>query len=137
VTVVDASVAVKWFLEERGSEAAQALLSGPDKLMAPALIRVEVAAAITRKVRLGEIETKEAEEACRLWIGALASGVPMLSPDEENIESAIELALQIRHPLQDCIYLALARRVDGMLVTADPKFAKKARSCYEKVECLA
>jgi predicted nucleic acid-binding protein len=137
VTVVDASVAVKWFIEERGTEAAEVMLSGPDKLIAPALIRIEVAAAITRKVRMGEIESTEAEEACRLWIGALASGVPMLSPDEENIGSAIELALQIRHPLQDCLYLALARRVDGMLVTADPKFAKKARGCYPKVECLA
>jgi predicted nucleic acid-binding protein len=137
VTVVDASVAVKWLIEEQGTEAAEAILSGPEKLIAPALIRVEVAAAITRKVRMGEIESKEAEEACRLWISALASGVPMLSPDEENVESAIELALQMRHPFQDCLYLAVARRVDGMLVTADPKFAKKARGCYAKIECLA
>jgi predicted nucleic acid-binding protein len=136
VIVVDASVAVKWFIEELGSETAETLLTGPEKLIAPALIRVEVAAAITRKVRPGEIESKEAEEACRLWIGALASGVPMLSPDEENLESAIELALQIRHPLQDCIYLALARRVNGTLVTADPKFAKNARGCYANVENL-
>lgn len=135
--VVDASVAVKWFIEEQGTEAAEAMLSGSEKLIAPALIRVEVAAAITRKVRLGEIESREAEEACRLWIAALASGVPMLSPDEENIGSAIELAIQIRHPLQHCLYLALARRVDGTLLTADPKFTKRARSCYAKVECLA
>ncbi len=136
MTVVDASVAVKWFIEEPGTEMAAALLSGPDNLIAPALIRVEVAAAITRKVRIGEIDNKEAEEACHLWIGALASGVPMLSPDEENLASAIELALQIRHPLQDCIYLALARRTGSMLMTADPKFAKRARGCYAKVECL-
>jgi predicted nucleic acid-binding protein len=98
MTVVDANIAVKWFLEERGSKAAEALLSGPDKLIAPALIRVEVAAAITRKVRLGEIETKEAEEACRLWMGALSSGVPMLSPDEDNVENAIELACKSGAP---------------------------------------
>lgn len=134
--VVDASIAVKWFMEEPGTEAAEALLSGSEKLIAPVLIQVEVAAAITRKARLGEIEGKEAAEACRLWIAALASGVPTLSPDEENIESAIELALQIKHPLQDCIYLALARREDATLLTADHKFVERARGCYAKVECL-
>ena len=134
--VVDASVAVKWFIDEPGTNAAEAVLSGSETLIAPALIRVEVAAAITRKVRLGEIEVREAEEACRLWIAALSSGVPILSPDEDNIVSAIELAIQIRHPLQDCLYLALARRVDGTLLTADPKFTERALGCYARVKCL-
>lgn len=134
--VVDASVAVKWFIDEPGTNAAEALLSGSEPLIAPALIRVEVAAAITRKVRLGEIEVREAEEACRLWTAALSSGVPMLSPDEDNIVSAIELAIQIRHPLQDCLYLALAHRVEGTLLTADPKFTERALGCYARVKCL-
>ena len=134
--VVDASVAVKWFIDEPGTNAAEAVLSGSETLIAPALIRVEVAAAITRKVRLGEIEVREAEEACRLWIAALSSGVPILSPDEDNIVSAIELAIQIRHPLQDCLYLALAHRVEGTLLTADPKFTERALGCYARVKCL-
>jgi len=136
VIVVDASVAVKWFIDEPGTNAAEAVLSGSETLIAPALIRVEVAAAITRKVRLGEIEVREAEEACRLWIAALSSGVPILSPDEDNIVSAIELAIQIRHPLQDCLYLALAHRVEGTLLTADPKFTERALGCYARVKCL-
>lgn len=134
--VVDASVAVKWFLPEQGAAEAQAILSRPEKLIAPSLIRVEVAAAITRKVRLGELEAGEAEEVCHFWMRALSSGVVTLSPDEANLDTAIKLAIQIRHPLQDCLYLALAQRVDGLLVTADPKFAARAHDCYEKVERL-
>ncbi|MEO7143620.1 MAG: type II toxin-antitoxin system VapC family toxin [Bryobacteraceae bacterium] len=133
---VDASVAVKWFLPEQGTEAAQAILSGSEKLIASALIRIEVAAAITRKLRLGELHVGEAEEACHLWIAALSSGIITISPDEDSIESANELAIQIRHPLQDCLYLALARRVDGTLLTADPKFAERSHDCYAKVERL-
>ena len=37
--VVDASVAVKWLLEEPGSKAAAALLRGRRKLIAPDLLR--------------------------------------------------------------------------------------------------
>jgi hypothetical protein len=47
--VVDASIAVKRFL------------LGHEKLVAPTLIRIEVAAAITRKVRLGEPKVEDAE----------------------------------------------------------------------------
>jgi predicted nucleic acid-binding protein len=43
--VVDASVAAKWFLPEADSEAAGRLLTGRRKLLAPDLIRIEVAAA--------------------------------------------------------------------------------------------
>jgi predicted nucleic acid-binding protein len=41
--VVDASVAVKWYLEEPESEAALILLDGSFELHAPDLIYVEVA----------------------------------------------------------------------------------------------
>lgn len=136
MTVVDASIAVKWFFPEPGAEAAQAFLSSSERLIAPALIRVEVTAALTRKARTGEILAEEAASACRLWFSALAKGILSLSPDGENIEAAMEIAIQIRHPLQDCLYLALAKRTGGVLLTADPKFAQRARSIYEKVELL-
>ena len=135
--VVDASVAVKWFFPEQGSDAAQAVLLGADKLMAPALICVEVAAAITRKVRLSELLSREAEAACDLWFRALSTGVVTLSPDQDDLPAAVTLALQIRHPLQDCLYLALAVRNQIALITADPKFAERAVNAYEKVQLLA
>jgi predicted nucleic acid-binding protein len=134
--VVDASVAVKWFLPEHGAEAAHSLLLGHEKLVAPTLIRIEVAAAITRKVRLGELPVEDAEATCDLWLRALLRGVVTLRPDEDNLETAVKLALQIRHPLQDCLYLALAQRDGGSLITADPKFAERAGRIYPNVELL-
>src|SRR5262249_17520559 len=49
--VLDASVAAKAYLEEPGSDEAIALLTGRENLLAPELIRVEVAAALLRRVR--------------------------------------------------------------------------------------
>ena len=83
--VVDASVAVKWLVPEAGSLTAQALLAGLEKLAAPALIRVEVAAAVTRKVRLNELTEAEARTACELWSSALVRGVVTLSRDEDDL----------------------------------------------------
>jgi predicted nucleic acid-binding protein len=128
---------VKWFFLEPGTEDAQALLSSSERLIAPALIRVEVTAALTRKSRVGEILPDEAKAVCRLWFSALSKGIITLSPDEENIEAAMEIAVQIRHPLQDCLYLALARRTESSLLTADPKFAERARGFYGNVQLLS
>ncbi|MFP5404778.1 MAG: type II toxin-antitoxin system VapC family toxin [Gammaproteobacteria bacterium] len=62
--VIDASVATKWFLPEADSEQAAALLQIGEKLFAPELIRIEVASAITRRARLGELPPEHASAAC-------------------------------------------------------------------------
>ena len=58
--VVDASVALKWLVEEEGSEAANRLLQGDHELYAPRLMASEIANALWRKARLGEIGRGEA-----------------------------------------------------------------------------
>ena len=51
--VVDASVAMKWFVSEEGSTEAATLLAGLDALIAPDLIVAEVVNAAWRAVRAG------------------------------------------------------------------------------------
>lgn len=135
--VVDASVAVKWFLPEADSEQAEALLRGSDKIAAPELARVEVASAITRRVRLGELSAPLAAAACSAWQRALATGVVTLSPNEADLSWAIALAIELKHPLQDCLYLAAAARQQAPLVTGDLHFLKKARAIYPDIRALA
>ena len=119
--VVDANVAAKWYLPEAGTEAALELMEGPSRLFAPELIRLEVLASITRCVRTGEAEREETRKRCRDWEIHLGAGVVTLIPQEELLEAALELSLEIKHNLQDCLYLAAARRLDASLVTADRK----------------
>lgn len=49
-----------------------------------------------------------------------------LTEDEIIIERAGEIALQIFHPLQDCLYIACAEHVDADLVTTDATLLKRA-----------
>ncbi len=134
--VVDASVAVKWLLPEPGDAAAQRLLTGSESLLGPALMRVEVAAAIARKARCGEIDAQDAETAAELWFQAIIDGVVALVPDEVDLPRALQLAIALSHPLQDCLYLALAERLGAPLLTADERFVAKARPSHPEVRLL-
>jgi predicted nucleic acid-binding protein len=136
VIVIDASVAVKWLLPEAGAESAQRLLDSGDGLMGPALIRVEVAAAIARKSRFGEVDRRDAAAAAELWFQSIADGLIALSPDDVDLPRGFRLALELGHPVQDCLYLALAERLGAELFTADRKFVARAGPSHPAVRAL-
>ena len=116
--VVDASVAVKWLVEEEHSDAADRLLDGNHELFAPRLMASEVGNALWRKVRMGELERSRA--------GALAAAISEMAvrwtEDEEVGPDAVRLSLSLDRPVYDCVYLALAHRLGATLVTADVRF---------------
>ena len=134
--VVDASVAVKWLFIEPDHDKARALLAGNDPLLAPALVKVEVAAAISRKARLRHATPDQAQAALDGWFDLLSRGTLALSPTDLDLPAAFRLALTVAHPLQDCIYLAAAVRLGAVLVTADPKFVARAAAAYTAVRAL-
>lgn len=134
--VVDASVAAKWFWEEPGSDEAAKLLSGPRRLVGPDLLRVEAAAAVTRRMRLGQLSADETRRICKDWFEALDAGSVFLLPSTDYMEAAIELAIEMRHPLQDCLYLAVARALNVPLALSDPKFHDRAKTIYSQIEFI-
>lgn len=117
--VVDASVAVKWLVEEDYSEIADKLLDERHQLFAPRLMASEVGNALWRKARLGEMERSRA--------GLLAAAISEMAvswmSDEAVCPDAVRLSLALDHPVYDCVYLALAHRIGATLVTADARFA--------------
>jgi len=136
--IVDANVAAKWLLPEPGSEEAVALQEGPHQLAAPDLIRLEVAAAITRRVRAQEnpLPAKEVINRYQRWIRLLDQGIITLIPEDDLLSQAVDLAVHIKHPLQDCLYLAAAVVLDAELITADEPFLKRAVRHYQRVTLL-
>ncbi len=113
--VIDASVAVKWFLPESHGEAALRLLDPDHELLAPDLIWAEVTNVLWKRRRRGEIAPATAR-------GILADfrRFPLrIAPAGPMIEQAFAIADQLARSVYDCLYLALARRAQGRLVTAD------------------
>ena len=136
MTVVDASVAVKWLLPEPGSDEAQSLLDSGENLAGPGLMAVEVAAALARKSRLKEIAPQDADAALELWLQSLADGLVEIVRDEADLRGAFRLARALNHQLQDCLYLALSERLQATFVTADAEFERKARQVYPNIRLL-
>ena len=134
--VLDASVTVKWFASEPGSAAARSLVHTSEELVAPELVQVEVASALVKKAIREELSPEEAHEAMTLWFEAISDGDILLLPDADYLVAASELALHLRHPLPDCLYLAVAERLGVTLMTADQAFARRAQRRSPLVQLL-
>jgi len=122
--VVDTSVAVKWYLPEKGSDEAARLRSEWETagapIMMPELVRAEFANAILFQQRLSD------EEKVRIVGHFLDTPFEIMPMEGELVEKALELALELDATVYDCIFLALALFAGTRLVTADSSFAKKA-----------
>jgi predicted nucleic acid-binding protein len=118
--VVDASVALKWVLDEPGSEPATALRD--HELIAPVLWLAEAANALWRRARLGDITADEANSRLSELMNAPVASFPI----EPHLDHALRLATDIGHPIYDCLYLALALQHQTYVVTADRRFVSVA-----------
>lgn len=114
--VIDASVALKWVLDEPGREAADALLE--EELIAPALWLLEAANALWRRTHRGEISAEEAKERLTELFNAPVTTATI----EDDLLAAADLANVLGHPVYDCLYLAMAIRENTYVVTADSRF---------------
>ena len=118
ILVPDASVAVKSVLTEGDSETARRLLRGEHELHVPRVFAAELANALWSKVRSGLLTPSEASEA----LESVLSLEWEWFNDETLAADALRIAIALNHPVYDCVYLALAYRIDGTLVTADTRF---------------
>jgi predicted nucleic acid-binding protein len=120
--VVDASAVVRII---EGAEAAAPLQEAvlkADLVLAPELMLTEVANALWRLQRAGQLEVDGLQ---RRLIRAVEL-VDVIEPDRHLQAEALALACHLDHPVYDCLYLALARREAAVLVTADQRLQQLA-----------
>lgn len=120
--VIDASVAVKFVTDEPGSNAAYAIVTGPEPLIAPDWVICECANVIGKKV-LAKTLPRALAETC---VSELPRFFSRLFDTNELIEKALRHSFDLEHAFYDCIYLALGLRENAVLLTADRKFASAA-----------
>lgn len=113
--VVDAAVAVKWFVPETHSAEASRLLDSQHELLAPDLLFPEVGNVLWKKVGRRELV---AEEARRVLQGLSRVRLAVHSC-RELVPAALEIALASQRTVYDALYIALAEARGCRLVTAD------------------
>jgi predicted nucleic acid-binding protein len=116
--VVDASVAAKWVIDEPDSDAADALFDQVEDLIAPNYWLAEVANTLLRRVRIGDIGVNQVDARVAALLRAPVRSLPI----EPYVHRAFHLAVELAHPIYDCLYLAVALHHDAYVITADKRF---------------
>ena len=130
--VVDASIAVKWVLPEENSDRAAALRRPEESFVAPNLIAAEIGNAIWKRVMWQDFPLADGLSALDLAFAHFSR----LMATEELAARATEIAVELKHPIYDCFYLALAERERCPLVTADKRLLTAVKK-FKGVEVRA
>ena len=113
--VVDTSVVVKWYIPERHHEQARALrnayLDGAFDLIAPALMPFEAVNALKYSGYYDGERLKDASKSL------LKYGIELVPFDDAG--SIAEVADTLEITVYDAAYIALARKLDTNVYTAD------------------
>lgn len=116
--VVDASVAVKWLVQEEGTASARELITSPEPLIAPDWLLIEAGSTFWKKVKRSELLAIHAEHHLQI----LPTFFQQMVPSADLVADAFKLSIRLQHSIYDCLYLALAIDEGLCVVTADRKF---------------
>lgn len=129
--VIDASVACQWYFDEPLTAKAKLVLSAQGLRIAPALILAEVGNVVWKRFRRNEATRTQAQAI----ISEIALDL-VLVPESTVLERAMNLAIDLDHPIYDCFYIATAERWQAPLVTCDRKLISKIRGHTQPLQVI-
>ena len=116
--VVDASVAVKWYLPEVHAQAARRLLETTSELAVPGLFFAEVGNVFWQRWSRGQL----AADDLAVILEALDLVPFEVQPTRSLLRPGVEIAMRHRCAVYDSVYLALAVQQNTRMITADRRF---------------
>jgi len=132
---IDASVALKWFLDEDYTENARNLLKafrdGDVSLNAPSILQYEIGNALwTLAVKRNLVEQAFVEEA---YHHLLALPIEIIPLDPIDLQEAFSRACEFSITLYDASYLVVAKKTESQFVSADGELIKKTGKLVDSV----
>lgn len=132
--VIDTSVAVKWFSQEKDTDSAlllrDAMITKKIQVQAPDLLLYELANAL--RYRPGYVN-----KDVKLVVQSVYDmGIQFVKPDGSLIEHAVRLAFQYDITVYDGCFLALAIITNAPLLSADNRLINKAKA-FSRFICLS
>ncbi len=126
MSVLDASVILKWFVDERDSDQALRLREefyrGEREIVVPDILLYEIANALQYNPSFSTEEINEVLETL------FDIGIGIITPTYSLLAKTTGLAKRLDITCYDATYLALAEELGFEFVTADEKFYRKASS---------
>jgi|MudIll2142460700_1097286.scaffolds.fasta_scaffold224593_3 predicted nucleic acid-binding protein len=123
MSVLDASVVLKWFVDEEDSSQAlnlrEEFYAGKREIVVPDLLLFEIANALRYNA---SFSVKEIRESLGTLFGI---GIEMITPTLSLLGKTVELAEKLDLTCYDATYLALAEELGFELITADERLYRK------------
>lgn len=123
MSVLDASVVLKWFVNEADSGKALKLReefhAGEREIVVPDLLLFEIANALRYNP---SFSTKEIQEVLDTLFGI---GIGIITPTFALLSKTVEFAEEFDLTCYDATYLALAEELAFEFITADERFYRK------------
>jgi len=119
--VVDASVVIKWHVDEIDAEAAETVRRSAASFAVPDLLFLETASVAWKNVRRGLMSTDHAVKI----IESIAAGPFVVYSNQALAKDALRIAIARDITPYDASYIALAISIRADYVTADRKLFSK------------
>jgi predicted nucleic acid-binding protein len=132
---VDASVVAKWVLsgepfEKNALKLKDDHLSGIAEIYAPSLIRLEVANALWKAIKLGRILEEAAHEALEILDDL---GLIFQDLNSTEVSRGLSIASKLDLTIYDAVYLFLSDKMEAQVITADDKLFEKAKKHFRVI----
>lgn len=130
--VVDASVVIKWFVEEDYSQAARDLLKsfgkGSADLCAPSLLLYEVGNALWRIVN--RLKLLRVTYVVGAYSSFLKVPIHYIDLTKQDASDSLKLSLELGLTFYDAVYLNMSEKLAKTLVTADDEILRKVKGDF-------
>lgn len=122
--VIDANVVAALLLDLPYSTRARDAIRSAERIIAPDIVVHEFTNVLWKLVAAGRMTEEFAHHA----LDRLDSLVGEFVIGRTIAHDALQIAIELTHPVSDCFYLALARERDTILMTADRRLAGRVAS---------
>ena len=130
--VLDASAALEAVLGRTKAVVVLDFIETANTVRAPELYSAEVANALRKHVRAGDLELEEAQKALRIALDLIDS----TTPSRELAVEALATAAAYDHPVYDALYAITARRTGATVCTLDRRLAALLEATRVPVELI-
>ncbi len=129
ITVLDASAAIEIVLQREQAEKITRCVTDADWVITPTLFMAEVTNVFWKYQKIADFPFLVCEKGIEQAIG-----LPDDFIEEKDLwREAFKLACNLNHSVYDMLYLVVARRNNGTLLTLDKKLIKAALKCSIEV----
>ena len=124
-SVIDSSVAIKWFSQEESTNKAleirSSFLRGEITIVVPDILLYEITNALRYNKSFSEKEVKESVNSL------IDLGINIFAPTKDIIEKAVELSYRFNISFYDAYFVGLAAALGFLFITADEKLYDKLK----------